>query len=149
MPCLPFDSCLHPRLEGDVSGGTFDDHRTVRGLCPDCCEYIVVTDYASTLSTSRKMTQQELVAWHRETCFGITCTECDTDFGAVHQDECGDTCQRAPGSDICLQCSAQNEAMAYYGSLYRAGALGPVRSEYNDREEFEAAVIDAGMGHLL
>lgn len=145
MPCLPFDSCLHTRLEGDVLGGAFDDHRAMRGLCPDCCEYIVVTDYASKLSTSRKMTKDEREAWIKAECFDICCTQCDTDFGAVHQDECGDVCQRAPGSDKCLQCVRLDDDLAYFGAQYRAGLLGPTMSD----EEYREQMIDAGRGHLV
>lgn len=135
-----FEDCRHERLEGDVAGGQFDDHRTTRGICPDCVQYVIVTDYFGALSTCRRMTQDEKIAWHKEIWHDVGCHECETEFGETHRDECGDECKRAPGSDICLSCTAKNDAMVYYGSLYKAGALGPIRSDYDDREEFEAAV---------
>lgn len=132
--------CQHERLEGDVEGSRFDDHRTTRGLCPDCGQYTIATDFADGRSESRAMTDDERIAWAKAICQDIECYECGTEFGEPHSDEAGETCQRAPGSDICVSCARRQDEMAHYRTLYDAGALGPIPADYGDREEYHAAV---------
>lgn len=139
--------CHHERLEGDVSGSRFDDHRTTRGLCPDCGQYTIATDFADGRSESRAMTDDERIAWAKAACQDIECWECGTEFGETHSDEAGEVCQRAPGSDRCLQCLRREDDLAYFGALYRAGMLDP--EPRDDDEEYRAEMIDAGRGHLL
>lgn len=139
--------CQHERLEGDVTASAFDDHKTTRGLCPDCGQYTIATDFADGRSESREMTKDERIAWHRAVCQDVACYECGTEFGETHRDECGDTCQRAPGSDICLQCARYQDDLEYYRGEYEAGRLTPP-VKFERRESSNEYVVRIGNREL-